>query len=324
LGSRERLIRQLAVKYGLDPEAVVSIASVEGSNALHGGVSIGDHGTSFGPFQLHAGGALPKGKGSAWAHSRAGIDYAERQMAKVAGGLHGQQAVAAISSRFERPADVPGEIAKAMQFYGGGSGAPATGLGGPQIGSQGRTGAVQTLSQDALRSMAASALMQPGGINASSLMSLATARRQSDAMGDLGSQAGTKFEIDHNEPLSPNTGGVVKAAQQYLGTKYVWGGTSPKGFDCSGFVQYLYAQQGIKLPRTTYEQIKVGKKVGLNGLQPGDVIFFSKNGDVHHEGLYIGHGQFIHAPHTGDVVKISSLSDPYYSSQFAGGRRMTK
>jgi cell wall-associated NlpC family hydrolase len=279
---------------------------------------VGDHGTSFGPFQLHAGGKLPAGKGSAWAHSNAGIDYALRGMAKVAGGLTGKAAVSAISSRFEIPSDIPGEISKAMGYYG----SPAQGPAGAPGGNGAGVGAVQGLSQDALHSMTAAALLQPGGINANSLMALAVARKQSDAMSKLGGQD-TKFEVDHNEPLSPNADGIVKAAKQYLGTKYAWGGTTPKGFDCSGFVQYLYAHAGVKLGRTTYDQIKQGQHVGLNHLQPGDVVFFSQKGDVHHEGLYIGNGQFIHAPHTGDVVKISSLSDPYYQSQFAGGRRMT-
>jgi cell wall-associated NlpC family hydrolase len=130
------------------------------------------------------------------------------------------------------------------------------------------------------------------------------------------------FAADTNEPISPNSKGIIQLAKQYLGTPYKWGGANPKtGFDCSGFVQWLMARKGVKVGRTTYDQIKQGQPVGRKQLQPGDTVFFSKGGDVHHEGLYIGHGQFIHAPHTGDVIKISSLSDPYYSQQFAGGRR---
>src|SRR5262245_9791771 len=108
------LIRRLSTRYGLDPRAVLAVASAEG---LGGGV--GDYGTSFGPFQLHVGGALPKGRGRAWAESRAGIDYALRQIQGVAGGMSGQQAVANIVRRFERPADPTGEIARAMGSYGG-------------------------------------------------------------------------------------------------------------------------------------------------------------------------------------------------------------
>jgi cell wall-associated NlpC family hydrolase len=128
---------------------------------------------------------------------------------------------------------------------------------------------------------------------------------------------------DFDGPVHPNANPVVNMAQQFLGTPYLWGGADPrKGFDCSGFVQYIYAQAGVAVGRTTYAQVKQGQAVReVENLQPGDAVFFADRGDVHHEGLYIGGGQFIHAPHTGDVVKISSLSEPYYASQFVGGRR---
>ena len=105
---------------------------------------------------------------------------------------------------------------------------------------------------------------------------------------------------------------------RYLGTPYVWGGSSPSGFDCSGFVMFVYAQVGVSLPHSSYAQYGVGVAVSQSDLQPGDLVFFDGLG---HVGIYIGGGQFIHAPHTGDVVKISSLSG-YYSSNFAGGRRI--
>jgi cell wall-associated NlpC family hydrolase len=134
---------------------------------------------------------------------------------------------------------------------------------------------------------------------------------------------GTQVQTDIPDgPLHPMAGGLIRQAEKFLGTPYKWGGADPKGFDCSGFVQYLYGKQGIKLGRTTYQQINEGKPVKQNQLRPGDIVFFSKDGDVHHEGLYIGNNQFMHAPHTGDVVKISSLSEPYYAQQFAGGRRV--
>lgn len=210
MSPRERLIRQLAVKYGLDPEAVVSIASVEGQRALHGGISVGDHGTSFGPFQLHAGGALPKGKGSAWAHSRAGIDYAERQMAQYARGLHGKAAVSAISSRFERPADVPGEIAKAMGFYGRGGSTPGAGpAGAPGAGGAGAD-PVQGLSQQAFRSMAASSLLQPGGADGSSLMAMAVARKQMMA-------AQQQYGDGAQGAVVPKQPGAIPGGVQFIG-----------------------------------------------------------------------------------------------------------
>lgn len=116
MASEQQLIASLAQKYGVDPRAALAIASVEGG--FHG--AVGDNGTSFGPFQLHEGGALPSGRGNAWANSPAGIDYAMRHIASVAHGLHGQSAVAAISRGFERPQNPSAEIAKAMGRYGGG------------------------------------------------------------------------------------------------------------------------------------------------------------------------------------------------------------
>jgi hypothetical protein len=110
-----------------------------------------------------------------------------------------------------------------------------------------------------------------------------------------------------------------------LGTKYVWGGQAPGGFDCSGLVQWAYGQNGIGLPRTTYNQINIGASVDIGNLQPGDLVFFDtepQNAGPDHVGIYIGGGKFIHAPHTGDVVKISSLADPYYQNRFFAGRRI--
>jgi cell wall-associated NlpC family hydrolase len=117
----------------------------------------------------------------------------------------------------------------------------------------------------------------------------------------------------------PNVhGGVVGIAMRYLGVPYRWGGASPAGFDCSGFVMYVFAQIGVSLPHSSYAMMGMGTPVSMSQLQPGDLVFFSGGS---HMGIYIGGGQFIHSPHTGDVVKISSLSG-YYSSAWAGGRRI--
>jgi peptidoglycan DL-endopeptidase CwlO len=113
-------------------------------------------------------------------------------------------------------------------------------------------------------------------------------------------------------------GGVVGIAMRYLGTPYVWGGASPAGFDCSGFVMYVYSQVGVSLPHSSYAQYGYGSAVSSGDLQAGDLVFFDGLG---HVGIYIGGGQFIHSPHTGDVVKISSISG-WYASTFVGARRL--
>ncbi len=113
---------------------------------------------------------------------------------------------------------------------------------------------------------------------------------------------------------------VVGIAMRYLGIPYKWGGASPQeGFDCSGFVLYVYAQVGISLPHNAAMQYGYGVPVAKEDLQPGDIVFFNNLG---HNGIYIGGGQFIQAPRTGDVVKISSLSEPWYASMYYGARRL--
>ena len=113
---------------------------------------------------------------------------------------------------------------------------------------------------------------------------------------------------------------VIAIAIQYLGVPYVWGGASPStGFDCSGFTMYVFAQIGISLPHHAASQFSYGTPVSRDQLQPGDLVFFDGLG---HMGMYIGGAQFIHAPHTGDVVKISSLYDSWYASTWVGARRI--
>ena len=100
---------------------------------------------------------------------------------------------------------------------------------------------------------------------------------------------------------------------------YRWGGASPSGFDCSGLVMYVYAQLGIALPHYTVAQYQRGVAVSRDRLQPGDLVFFD---GLAHVGIYIGNNQFIHAPHTGDVVRVSSLSESWYASNYDGARRV--
>lgn len=115
---------------------------------------------------------------------------------------------------------------------------------------------------------------------------------------------------------APAHGGVVSIALSYLGAPYVWGGSSPSGFDCSGFVMYVYAQVGISLPHSSSAQYGSGGYVNRDSLEPGDLVFFGS--PIHHVGIYIGNDSFVHAPHSGDVVKISSLSS---RSNYSGACR---
>ena len=111
--------------------------------------------------------------------------------------------------------------------------------------------------------------------------------------------------IEEKEENAPSADSVLAYAKNFLGVPYVYGGTTPGGFDCSGFVKYVYANFGIDLPRVTYEQMKVGVAVSTDDLQAGDLLFFRGGG---HVGIYAGDGMYIHAPRTGRTVSIDPLN----------------
>jgi cell wall-associated NlpC family hydrolase len=116
---------------------------------------------------------------------------------------------------------------------------------------------------------------------------------------------------------------AVALAERFLGVPYVWGGATPAGFDCSGLTMYVYGLLGVRLLHYTGYQLYEGTRVARDQLQPGDLVFFhpGPSGVPGHEGMYIGRGEFIHAPHTGDVVKISSIYDTAYALSYVGAVR---
>ncbi|HWE81208.1 MAG TPA: C40 family peptidase [Gaiellaceae bacterium] len=113
---------------------------------------------------------------------------------------------------------------------------------------------------------------------------------------------------------------AVRFARKLLGTPYRWGGDSPStGFDCSGFVRFVYAHFGVELPHSSYGDFDLGKRVGRGALKPGDLVFFD---GVGHVGMYIGNDRFIHAPHSGTDVQVTSLSESWYQASYDGARRL--
>jgi cell wall-associated NlpC family hydrolase len=112
---------------------------------------------------------------------------------------------------------------------------------------------------------------------------------------------------------------VVDYAKRFRGVRYVYGGSSPRsGFDCSGFVRFVYAHFGVSVAHSSYAQFGLGHRVGRASLRPGDLVFFDGLG---HVGIYIGNGRFIHAPHSGTRVRVESLGG-WYGSRFDGARRL--
>jgi hypothetical protein len=115
---------------------------------------------------------------------------------------------------------------------------------------------------------------------------------------------------------------LKEAINEVVGTPYKWGGTTTSGFDCSGFVRYIFNQYDIKLPRTSSSQAKVGTKVDKDELRVGDMVFFNTNGKgISHAGIYVGDGKFAHSS-SSKGVRINKLSESYYSKRYVTARRI--
>lgn len=115
---------------------------------------------------------------------------------------------------------------------------------------------------------------------------------------------------------------IVRMASHELGTPYIYGGDTPRGFDCSGLTYYVLRSAGIAVPRTANDQLYASHPVSLQDLRPGDLVFFQIVGNIQmHVGIYVGNGVFIHAPETGQPVSYARLDDPYWKQRFVGGGR---
>ncbi len=123
--------------------------------------------------------------------------------------------------------------------------------------------------------------------------------------------------------ISTKANKIITTAKKYIGVPYVWAGTTPKGFDCSGFTQYVFKQHGIGLNRTTDTQYKQGTYVSKKNLQPGDLVFFQNTyrKGISHVGIYIGDGKFIHASSSKGIT-ITPLSNSYWAARYYGARRV--
>ena len=161
------------------------------------------------------------------------------------------------------------------------------------------------------------------------LAALAAERARQAALA-AASRSGSGSDRAAADPSSLGSGHpeVVAIALGFIGVPYVWGGSSPSGFDCSGLTQYCYRQVGISLPRTSQSQYNAGQHIArdrLDLLRPGDLVFFGTDGDagrVHHVGMYVGDGNYVHAPYTGAYVRVDSLTSRIASrSDYVGASR---
>jgi cell wall-associated NlpC family hydrolase len=302
------LIRAAAAKYNVDPRAALAVAGMEGMSGR-----VGDGGHAFGPFQLNdAGGTITNRPGDhrAFAESPAGIDWAMQQIAKVAGGMHGQAAVSNIVRRFERPAAPDAEVSGALARYGGLPPGVAPMPGTPGAAPGVRPGIAPNLAA------IIDSNNQMQGLNVPSLASMMPSQAAQTPL------TGSVTQPGEAPPVSPVAGKVAQVAKTMLGTPYVWGGNTPgKALDCSSFVQQTMAKMGVKIPRTTYDQVKHGAAVQLNQLAPGDAVFTEPgHAGPNHVGLYVGNGMIQESPHTGDVNKLISLKD-FLGGGFVAARR---
>jgi len=125
------------------------------------------------------------------------------------------------------------------------------------------------------------------------------------------------------EPAEPGSSSLVQTALDFLGTPYRNGGTDPSGFDCSGFVQYVFALHGMAVPREVREQYQAGREIDLKDAQPGDLIFFETvSRGASHVGLVVGEGRFVHAPSSRGVVRVEAYVANYWSIRIVGARRI--
>ncbi|MCI1892319.1 MAG: NlpC/P60 family protein [Schleiferilactobacillus perolens] len=172
--------------------------------------------------------------------------------------------------------------------------------------------AVKKLQEETAKQAAAQPVVAASNKSASS--NNAASGSSSNSQNNGGSNAATPSAPSS----SKNMGGLIANVQQFLGVPYVWGGTTPSGFDCSGLIYYAANLSGISLPRTSQAQSTVGSYVSVSDLQAGDLVFWGGVGSAYHVGIYIGNGQYIHAPQPGQSVTVQSVQ--YFRPDF--GRRI--
>jgi peptidoglycan endopeptidase LytE len=181
---------------------------------------------------------------------------------------------------------------------------------------------VAVAQKPAVRTTLAQAAPKPQAPTTAQAQPRVAAKPQAPAQNRLAAASATTAQAI--PPSGRNAGGVVGTAMRYLGSRYVFGGTSPAGFDCSGFVWYVHNAAGRPVSRGLWGQMNGGPRVPQSALQPGDTVFFANTymPGLSHAGIYVGGGRFIHASDESSGVKISSLSDGYWGPRYIGASRL--
>jgi cell wall-associated NlpC family hydrolase len=340
-------IQKAAAANGLAWKPLAAVAHFEsGLNPT----ALGDGGHAFGLFQNNnAGGTITNDPNpKRFFDPNVSAQYAARAVKGLnIQGLSPAQQVAEIVNRYERPQKPQPEIAGAQQYL-------AT-LGGQQSAAPAATGtapaqptaptlAGPAFNQASLAPLQASldlgqqqnqraldALGKISGVKstAAAAPDLSTLLQQQQALQTPNTQPAAPkvhtVSLKGKTPngISPQAAKAIELARTYLGDPYQYGGSTHKGIDCSALIQNIWKANGVDIPRTAAEQYHTGTPVAPHQLQPGDALYFQTEGKaagVTHTALYIGNGQLLEAPHTGDVVKIAPLAG-YYQQHLVGARR---
>lgn len=314
------MIVKAARKTGADPVAMLATALTE--NGARYGLTPGDHGTSYSAFQWHKGGALAN-HSPAWTLTQDAFDERASQFAKY--GVHHGKGAAAV----QRPGDPAGyalkvnshegEARNLLKLPGGGVASTQMTATAPQRPSQTLSGLEGTITPGATSApqISVQGLMD----SAKQALGMPTPKHPLlDLLHQDVAASAPPLKLPSGKPAKANpttmdknlpksNSATVMAAEKFLGTPYLWGGTTAKGLDCSGLVQLAVKNAtGKNIPRVASDQYHASVKVPTNQMKPGDIIAFGTLDNIHHIGIYVGNGQFINAPHTGAKVRIDTLA----------------
>ena len=195
--------------------------------------------------------------------------------------------------------------------------------------SQARAGAIAAVSVFSLAGCTSATTLgvSPTDILSAVIANIPSSTTSTTTSGGRSSPSGSRRRIPESPPPSTAASRVLRTASDYVGVPYVWGGNTPKGFDCSGFTKYVFAKYGVTLPRTSREQVRAGSAVAADfrALRPGDLMLFAEPGEaISHVAIYVGNGRIIHASSSNGGVGYTDLNSggDWFIAYFVAARRV--